>query len=97
MKVWRKDGKITTLRKELLRTQDAAGNKPIQMVERATYNRVYLVHEKHNRELVAHIGTGLDNFLKSIFSIGKHFSTQGIGIYGLFWQVGDSLGIRLKI
>ena len=67
MKVWRKDGKITTLRKELLRTQDAAGNKPIQMVERATYNRVYLVHKKHNRELVVQIGTGLDNFLKSIF------------------------------
>ena len=60
---------MTTLRKELLRTKDSEGNKPIQMVERATYNRVYLVHEKHNRELVAQIGTGLDNFLQSIFPL----------------------------
>ena len=63
MGVRRKDGRTTTLRKELLRTKDAEGNSPIQMVERDTHNRVYLVHEKHNRELVAQIGTGLDNFL----------------------------------
>ena len=57
---------MTTLRKELLCTKDAKENKPIHMVERAIYNRVYLVHEKHNSELVAQIGTGLDNFLQSI-------------------------------
>ena len=72
MNVRRKDGRMQTLRKELLHTEDAEGNKLIQMVERATYNRVYLVHEKHNRELVAQIGTGLDNFSK-VFFLRKTF------------------------
>ena len=49
MEVRRKDRTITTLRKEFLRTKGAKGNKPIQMVKRYTFNRVYLVHEKHNK------------------------------------------------
>ena len=32
MEVRKKDGRITSLRKELLRTKDAEGNEPIQMV-----------------------------------------------------------------
>ena len=58
---------MSNLQKELLRTKYAEGNKPIKMVEQATFNRVSLVHENHDRKLVAHIGIGLDNFLQTIF------------------------------
>ena len=58
---------MATLRKKLLHTENAEGNTPIQMVERSTFNRVYHVHEKPNRELVAQIGIGLDSFLRTIF------------------------------
>ena len=67
MAVRKKNGRMTILRKELLRIKDVEGNKPIQRVERTTYKRVYLVQQKHNRELVAQIGTGLENFLQTIF------------------------------
>ena len=88
MNVRRKDGRMTTLRKELVRTKDAEGNSPIQMAERATYNRVYLVHEKHNRELVAQIGTGLDNFLKSIFPQESILVLRELESTGYFGESG---------
>ena len=58
---------MATLRKKLLHTENAEGNTPIQMVERSTFNRVYHVHEKPNRELVAQIGIGFNSFLQTIF------------------------------
>ena len=88
MAVRKKDGRITTLCKELLRTKDEEGNKPIQMVERATYNRVNLVHEKHNRELVAQIGTGLENFLQTIFPPESIFVLRKLDSTGYFDESG---------
>ena len=62
-----RDGRITTLRKELLRTKDASGNRPLKIVERASFNRVYLVYERHNRDVVAQLGYGLDELLNKDF------------------------------
>ena len=62
-----RDGRLTTLRKELLRTQDASGNRPLKMVERASFNRVYLVYERYNRDVVAQLGYGLDDLLDKVF------------------------------
>ena len=58
------------------------------MVERATYNRVYLVHKKHNRELVAQIGTGLDNFLQSIFPPESILVLRELESTGYFGELG---------
>ena len=66
------------------------------MVERATYNRVYLVHEKHNIELVVQIGTGLVNFLKSFFPLESILVLRVLEPTGYFGESG-TLGIRLKI
>ena len=40
-----RNGRIPTLRKKLLRTKDASGNRPFKMVERVSFYIVYLVDE----------------------------------------------------
>ena len=62
-----RDGRTTTLRKELLRTKDSSGNRPLKMVEHASFNRVYLVYERYNRDVVAQLGYGLDKLLDKVF------------------------------
>ena len=37
------------------------------MVERAGFNRVYLVYERHNRDAVAQLGYGFDDLLHRAF------------------------------
>ena len=37
------------------------------MVERASFNRVYLVYERYNRDVVAQLGYGLDDLLDKVF------------------------------
>ena len=66
-----RDGRIMTLRKELLRTKDASGNRPLKMVERAGFNRVYLIYERHNRDVVAQLGHGFDDLLHIVFEDGS--------------------------
>ena len=72
MKVQRKDRRITAFRKELLRTKDAEGSKPIQMVEHTTYNRMYLVHENITGSWWYRLVLALAIFLR-VFFIRKEF------------------------
>ena len=77
-------------KKELLQIKDAKGNKPIQMMERATYNRVHLIYEKHNRERVAQIGTGLGKFLQSIFPLESILVLRKLESTGYFGELGHT-------
>ena len=66
-----RDGRIATLYKALLRTKDASGNRPLKMVERAGFNRVYLVYERHNKDVVGQLGYGFDDLLHRVFEEGS--------------------------
>ena len=66
-----RDGRIATLCKALLRTKDASGNRPLKMVERAGFNRVYLVYERHNKDVVGQLGYGFDDLLHRVFEEGS--------------------------
>ena len=57
-------------------------------MERATYNRVHLIYEKHNRERVAQIGTGLGKFLQSIFPLESILVLRKLESTGYFGESG---------